>query len=246
MTLKKKPEYNSTNEEIGPDEVVGTPDPWAVMNRMATAIEALAARQSNGSSDSEALKVLTEAMVRMSGASIDGAKLIAEENRRAFRPSNQVIPDISVFNRRGREPQVSAKTGKVEGPVKPPLKCMMMIPWVAEWESLTREEVELLNLLEDGAYSIKRSDRSKVLLTIQIRYGADNKTPSALFINHETAFNQDNFRNMPPLSDMLRDILKQHDRPIAHKAASILTDEEEEALIEAESVTPGQGLTVTV
>lgn len=91
----------------------------------------------------------------------------------------------------------------------------------------------LLNLLDDGAYVIKRADRSKITVTVRISYAEDNRTPSILFINHETAFNQENFRNMAPLSDMLRDMLKQHDRTVAQKAAAVLSDEEEEALIEA-------------
>lgn len=235
--VKDDPPVEEVPQPPSSGEVQGTPDPWVIMNRMAAAMESLAARPAGGSEDSKALQVLTDAMIRMTDAQVSGSNKMVEEQRRAFRPSNQVIPEISVFNRRGRDPQVDEKTGKVQGSTKPPLKCAMFIPWIAEWESLTREEVELLNLLEDGAYSIKRQDRSKITMTVQTRYAEDNKTPSMLFINHETAFNQDNFRNMPPLADMLRDMLKQHDRPVAQKAAIILTDEEEEAMIEAGALT---------
>lgn len=262
MTLKKKSDTPASEEPtiddivgvisadepissvpVGPSGIEDVPsppssgvDPWAVMDRLTRALESLSSRPAEGGQNSKAIEVLTDAVTRLADASIKGSQLVVDESKRAFRPSNQVIPEISVFNRRGRAPQAN-EAGVVEGPVKPPLKCLMMIPWVAEWESLTREEVELLNLLEEGAYVIRRQDRTKVTMTVQMRYAEDNVTPSALFINHETAFNQDNFRNMPPLSDMLRDMLKQHDRPIAQRAAAVLTDEEEEALIEAGELT---------
>jgi hypothetical protein len=200
-----------------------TPDPWEVMARVANALEAIASR-GNPSQDGQAIEKLTEALARMTDAQIATGEKQVEEQKRAFRPENKIIPNVSVFNRRGT---------LLEDYQKPPLKCLMMLPWLAEWESLTREEVELLNLLEAGSYIIKRADRSKITVSVDVRYKLDNITPSMLLINHETAFNNDNFKNLPPLADMLRDMLKQHDRTIAHQAAAILTDEEEEALIEA-------------
>lgn len=200
----------------------GAPDPWVVMERMTAAIEALA---KGGGTESKAIEVLTQALQRMTDAQISTGLAQVEEQRRAFRPSNQLFPNVSVFNRRGdllgEEYQ------------KPPLKCMMMIPWLVEQSSCTREEVELLNLLEAGSYTIKRADRSKITMEVVIDYKSDRVTPSLLTIRHESAFNNDNFKMMPPLADMLRDMLKQHDRSIAMQAAAILSDEEEEALIEA-------------
>lgn len=213
--------------------VEGAPDPWAVMNRMAAAIEALAARPSGEGGDSKAIQVLTEAMVRMTESTQAGSAALVEENRKAFRPSNQVPMEVSVFNRRGRDPKPIADATLDRMTRKPKLKCDMFTPGIAEWESLTREEVQLLNLLEAGAYVISRADRSKITVTIKIVYDEGNKKPSKLFVLHETAFNQENFRNMPPMVDWLRGVLKQHDRPIAAQAASVITDEEEEALIEA-------------
>lgn len=217
----------STNEEVAPN-------PWAVMKQLVQAIEHLQARQAPDQNN-QALEILTQAVLRLSDASIAGSKQIADAQIKAVRPSNEVIPNISVFNRRGRDPLAAgcADLALHKATLKPPLKCMMMIPWIAEWESLTREEVMLLNLLEEGAYVVKRQDRSKVTMSVTIRYAQDNRTPSLLFINHETAFNKENFRNMAPLPDILRDMLRQHDRPVAQRAAAVLTDEEEEALIEA-------------
>ena len=211
---------------LQPPTEAGAPNPWEVMARVATALEALVARSSGGSQDSTAIEKLTTALERMTSAQIQSSDKSIEEARRAFRPSNMVNPGVSVFNRRGDR----------DFP-KPPLKCMVMMPWLAEHEALTREEVELLNLLEAGEYTIKRTDRSKIVISVQMRYNVDGKTPSAMLISHETAFNNDNFRMMPAIADWLRDALKQHDRTIAQQAAAILTDEEEEALIEAGELT---------
>lgn len=167
---------------------------------------------------------LATALSRLAEAQLAGSQLIADETRRAHRPSNEVVPGISVFNRRG---QLLADYQK------PRLKCIMMVPWLVEWESCTREEVELLNLLQPGTYRVTRIDKSKVNLTIQIDYAVDQVTPSRLIMTHDTAFNNDNFKLVPDLTRMLREILLQHDPEIAMRAKKILTDEEEEALIEA-------------
>lgn len=192
----------------------------AMMAAMTNAIAALA----NRGGDDKAVTALTAAFDRMTTAQTANSNRQIEEQRKAFRPSNQVIPNVSVFNRRG---------DLLNDYKKPPLKCMMMIPWLIEWESCTREEVELLNLLESGSYTIKRADRSKIAMEVVIDYKSDRVTPSLLTIKHDSAFNNDNFKMMPPLPDYLRDMLKQHDRAVSMAAASVLTDEEEEALIEA-------------
>lgn len=237
--MAKKQKYDDEGNEIAPAEdateaastpaLPEAPDPWTVLARIATAMELLAQRQvaAPDTGNAELMQTLSQALVRVSESNIEGSKLIAAEHQKstqANRPSNQVIPNVSVFNRRGT---------KLEDYQKPKLKCLMMLPWLAEWESLTREEVELLNLLESGSYVLKRIDRTKVTVTITIEYKADGHTPSRLLMNHDTAFNNDNFRMMPPLVDMLRDILKQHDRDIRATASTVLSDEEEEALIEA-------------
>jgi hypothetical protein len=206
------------------------PDPWTILDRISRAMEALTARPADDTS-TKALEILSAAVQRMSESNIEGAKMLTQEHRRANRPSNEVVPNRSVFNRRGE--------GLVDDPdpsrryKKPDLKCMMLLPWMAEAASMTREEVELCNLLEAGSYIVRRQDRTKLTMEVQIRYKADNITPSTLIVNHETAFNNDNFRNMPPLVDMLREMLKQHDAPVRQAAALVMSDEEEEAMIEA-------------
>lgn len=214
------------------------PDPWIVMEQMATAIQALSEKMGTApSTDKEMLQAvvdkLSPALERMADAQIEGAKIQASEQRHLHRPSNEVVPKVSVFNRRGENLPDDA-----EGPRKQPLKCIMMIPWLAEWDSLTREEVDLLNLLEAGIYTVTRIDRTKVRVTVNIDYREDGVTPSRLLMNHDTAFNNDNFRMMPDLAGMLRQILKQHDSLEVRKlAAVVLSDDEEEAMIEAGALT---------
>jgi hypothetical protein len=203
------------------DRIAGTLDR---IERALTLLATIAANGSGNGTENKAIEKLTSALERMTAAQVNGANEALEESRRAFRPSNTVIPNVSVFDRRGT---------KLDDYKKPPLKCLMMIPWLVEWESCTREEVELLNLLEPGSYTVKRADRSKINIEVTIDYKADRVTPSMLKVMHESAFNNDNFKMMAPLSDMLRDMLKQHDRKISMAAAAILTDEEEEAMIEA-------------
>lgn len=214
-----------------PESTPAAPDPWAVLDRLAAALD----RANSGGADPQLIAKLTTALERVSETQLEGAKLVAQETRRANRPSNEVIPNCSVFNRRGE--LLPADT---PGPHKPVLKCQMLVPWLIEWESINREEAELLNLLEPGEYNLMLIDRSKIRFVIRQEMKADNRTPSRLMGGHigddgqpGTAFNKDNFRLVPPLSDWLRQLLKQHSKDVRAKAAAILTDEEEEALIEA-------------
>lgn len=217
-----------------PETPPAPPDPWAVLDRIASALEAIKGAPQTPHSDT-VMQTLATALERVSNAQVEGAKIIAAETRRAHRPSNEVVPQCSVFNRRGVMLPDDAK-----GPRKPPLRCIMFIPWLVEWESCTREEVELLNLLEPGDYYMGLIDKSKVRVQVKIDYKVDGVNPSRLILNSVgndgqpgTAFNNDNSRLVPPLADMLRGILRQHKKPVSALAASIMSDEEEEALIEA-------------
>lgn len=214
---------DAPDEELPPPS---PPDPFAVMDRLAAALEMMAQKQAASPNDSTVMDMmakLASALERVSEASIEGAKIQAAEARRIHRPSNDVVPMISSLNRRGER----------DFP-KPRLKCVMLIPWLADIDSLTREEVELLNLLQPGDFVIRKMDGTKVKLTVQITYGLDEVTPSRLLMNHETAFNNDNQRWMPPLVDMLRQVLKSSkDKNLRAQAAAVLSADEEEAMIEA-------------
>lgn len=217
-----------------PESTPSTPDPWAILDRLAKSLEqAKSSVTPDGNPD--VLSKLTRALERVSEAQVEGAKIIATETRRAHRPSNEVVPQVSVFNRRGV--LLSADDA---GPHKPPLKCAMMVPFLIEWESCTREEVELLNLLQPGEYRLSLIDKSRVKVGIRIDYKLDGVTPSRLLLNSQgengepgSAFNNDNFRLLPSLADMLRQVLRQHDKETVALATAVMSDEEEEALIGA-------------
>lgn len=206
-----------------PDEDDAQPD---LQERLTKAIELLSARPADSSSDLmlAMMSRLTDALEMVSKAQADGSKLIASETRRAHRPSNEIVPMRSVFNRRG-ETLADYK--------KPALKCAMFIPWIVEWESCSREEVELLNLLEPGEYIMTRNDRSKVRVGVKAEYALDEVTMTRLLMRHDTTFNNDNQRLSAPLVDILRGMLKQHAPAVAAQAALVMSDEEEEALIAA-------------
>lgn len=207
-------------------EAVDPPAPQTndLLTLMASVAQSLAILVQRQDAQAEGLvKALAPALERMADATLAGAKLQADETKRAHRPSNEVLPKISAFNRRGET---------LEGYVKPKLKCRMDIPWSLRDEELTREEVELFNLLEPGTYQVKRIDSSKVQMEIAIRYGLDQRTPSHLVMNNETAFNNDHKNLMPSLADIARQMLRQHDPAIRKLAAAVMSDEEEEALIE--------------
>lgn len=201
-------------------------DPLALMASIAQSLAILVQR-----SDSQAeglVKALAPALERMAEATLAGAKIQADETKRAFRPSNEVVPMISVFNRRGNT---------LEGYTKPKLKCRMDIPWTLRDEELTREEVELFNLMGPGEFMVKRNDGSKILMTVVVRYAVDQVTPSHLVMNHETAWNNDHKNLMPSLADMVRQMLRQQGPAMIKASAAVMSDEEEEALIECGELT---------
>lgn len=170
---------------------------------------------------------LTLALERMSDSNLKGAELIARETRRNARPSNEVVPMRSVFNPRG---------DLLEDWKKPLLTCKMLLPWEAEDASLTREEVELLNLvaLVPGEYKILRSDDSTVKITIRTEMDLDERHPTKMLINHDTGFNNESFRLMPSMRNYLRQILLQcKNADVMLTAKKVLTAEEEQALIES-------------
>lgn len=217
------------------DALARIADTQAQMTQMMGLLIAKAA--GGGSEAGELARILGPALERLAESNLAGAKLITAEQRRTHRPSNEFPHLRSVFNRRGvllgeQFPEGHAMADGTD-PIKPPLKCIMLLPWLAEWESLTREEVELLNLLQPGNYVVKRVDNSKVRIDVVIEYKVDGKTPSRLVINHETAYNNDNHRLWPSIPEWVRQALRQHDPDTARLAAAVMTDEEEEALIEA-------------
>lgn len=177
---------------------------------------------------------LTAALNRVSDNQLAGAKAISESYRQVHRPSNEVVPFRSVYDLRGN-PNLHPEGANY---VRPLLKCVCWIPReeTPANNMLTREEVELLNILTrcPGTYIVKRVDDTKFKLMVKVEYGIDEVTPSKMVFVHDTSFNQEYFRLMPALHSVLRQVLAQHsDDTVRRAAKEVLTMEEEELLIAA-------------
>jgi hypothetical protein len=194
------------------------PDPWAVLAGIQQALTLLAQRPAE-SQDPDMMAKLTGAMERIASATTEAAEKTVLESKRAFRPSNEVSPNRSVFHPRGRA-------------LTPDLKCRMAVPWPVSGDTETREEVQLLNLLEQGEYRVRRPDGSAYVERVTAKTDLNGKL-SDLNITNETAFNNDNYKTAPGLVDRLRQMLKQHPKPIREQAAAVLSMDEEQALIDS-------------
>lgn len=211
------------------DRLIGAIEKMAEMQ----AAQIQAGRPENDESKA-IMTALTKALERVSDNQLKGAEVMAQSYRQVHRPSNEVSHNRSVFHPRGNATlhPVEANFTQVR------LVCEMWCPRQEQPNDnmLTREETELLNLLTKipGTYVIKRIDDTKVKLTIVVEVSIDEVTPSKLVIKHETAFNNEYFRLMPPMHSQLRQIFAQHSSPDIRRAAmEILTMDEEELLIKA-------------
>lgn len=198
-----------------------------LMERLASAMEAIAAQRGGTSNNDALMERLATAFERIAGAQLEGADRIARATKTAGRPDNQSPPGISVFNPRGDK----------DFP-KPPLKAQIFAPWPVEHESITREEVELFNLIQPGDYIVVRNDGTKAKFMVKATYKMDSDVMDRILINHDTAFNNDNHTLIPPLTSVLRQMLKQN--PKTRTAADrVLSMDEESALIEAGQLNDG-------
>ena len=198
------------------------------VERLNAAIKSIESRQSDAHSPdlAAAIAMLATAISGMQSTQLQAANIQADMQRRATIPENKFPPMISAFNPRGDK----------DFP-RPQLKCEMFIPWPVQNEACTREEIELLNLLQPGEFYITRTDRSKVKMVVRIEKKLDSEEPSRLFVNHETAFNNDNHRTMP--HDWIRQLVRANPKTKA-AAAMVLTMDEEVALIEAHQFNDGR------
>lgn len=194
------------------------------LTRLARAIENMSARPA-ASMDTSLMERLVAVMEKVVQGQVAGNAAATQAMLKGKDPSNMHAPGISAFNPRG----------ELKYP-RPKLKCRVFLPWEAEVESLTREEIELINLLEPGEYVIKRSDESRVGITVAGSRNVNNPdTFDRLLMNSETGFNNDYAYLMPPLRSILRQILNQ--RPHTKAAAKgIMTTDEEIDLIEQHGV----------
>lgn len=209
-----------------PDDA--TDEDWARLSpferRLLRVVETLAARNQSVSDPR-----LADALENLAKAQLKGSKMIADEQRRTVRPSNEIVPKRSVFNPRG-----------VIGYVKPVLKCRFQLPWEADDDSLTREEVELLNLIEPGVYKVHMLDKRVVTLYVKTVLDVYDK-PSMVTFKWDTALGEpENMRRVPAGADLYREILKQS--PKTNTAGrKVMTMEEEEAIVAAEMQIEAEG-----
>jgi len=187
-------------------------------------MEALAKRIEGLSVDREGNADVLERLASMQ-------QTIADQNnqtlRQIHRPRNEFPPEISEFNLRGDKDFA-----------RPPLKCEMHTPWFRPWDqsSLTREEVELLNLLEPGEYTLKRNDGTKVIVQVEGKYALGDSTKlERLTIAHPSAFGNAEHARMKSLPDTLRSML-------GRKAKDVITMEEEEGYIRLSQSNAGEPL----
>lgn len=213
------------------EPTVATPTLADMNARFVSVLEAMEQRQASGDVSSNnqlaaSMQLIAEAMNGFRQAQLQGAQTVADMQRRTVMPENKFPPLVSAFNGRGDK----------DFP-RPALKCPMLLPWPAEAESLTREEIDLLNLLVPGEYTIRRADRTPIKLTVTVHLKLDSDQPSQLLIHHDTAFNNDNHRLMP--YDWIRQMVVSHPH-LKAKAIAVVTMDEEEALILGRQFNTGQ------
>lgn len=223
-------ELDTATEEVAPPTTI---------DRLLAGIEALVQLQMaqaksgtalSGNSD-ELMVKLTDALERVSANQLKGSEAIAQSYRQVHRPSNEVVHLRSAFNPRGNPLLLTDYD-------MPKLRCDCWVPRPEQVNDnmLTREEVELLNILVEcpGTYVITRIDDTKVKLNVKMDYGVDDVTPTRLILQHDTAFNNEYFRLLPSLHAQLRQMLRQNsDEKIRARERLVLTMDEEATLISA-------------
>lgn len=172
------------------------------------------------------LLALTRALEGIASGQVNSQRAATEALDMAAKmqqPDNRTGPNISAFN-----PQ-----GESQHP-RPKLRCPMFLPWEAEADSLTWEEIELLNLLREGEYAVARNDGVKIRVTIKVKMNL-NGTPDTLLMNAEAGFNDENAWMMPPLTSILRQVLMGNPET-KHAAAAVMTMDERRAAVIAKEL----------
>ena len=142
-----------------------------------------------------------------------------------FKENPDGSPKRSVFNLRGQR----------DYPL-PELKCRLFAPHPIdrdpEVSGMTREEIELVNLLEPGEYRFTLTDQSQTTMTIS---AVKNKATGVVEqMRVETpAFDREMFKQMPPMTRWLREVLAQHPAEIAEQADAVMTMAQEKKGIAA-------------
>jgi hypothetical protein len=128
------------------------------------------------------------------------AEIHALAMRKQLRPENDTHPDFSVFNPRGERDHP-----------RPQLVCDMFLgPYPLERQTLTRQEIELLNQLEPGSYEITKADGLVVPFHVIPRMRVDGKTVERLTIAFPCA-DDDQKQNFPSFASMLKEVVEQQE-----------------------------------
>lgn len=196
------------------------------MTRALESLEARAAQSADPGALASAMAMIAQAMTGMKEGMLQGAQIQADMQRRVQLPENRVAPMISAYNPRGDK----------DFP-RPALKCDMRIPWQVEPESMTREELELLNLLEEGEFWVTRSDRSRVQMRVTVERKLGTDEPNLITVAHKSAFNRYEHRQLP--FDWIRQMVTNNPAT-RERALKVLTIDEERALIAAGKFNDGR------
>jgi hypothetical protein len=128
------------------------------------------------------------------------AEIHALAMRKQLRPENDTHPDQSVFNPRGERDHP-----------RPLLVCEMFLgPYPLERQTLTRQEIELLNQLQPGSYEITKADGLVIPFHVIPRMRVDGKTVERITIAFPCA-DDDQKQNFPSFATMLREVVDQQE-----------------------------------
>ncbi len=149
----------------------------------------------------------------------------AKAMKKAMRPSNDAVPNISAFNPRGEK----------DYPM-PALKCEILAPYSIHpaYHGLDREEVELFNLLEPGEYDIDLVDGTRGRIFVKGTYNEITQTLEKMAFDTSPRWTSENKSLFPSTRVMLREMLGE-------AASAVRTMGEERKLILAGSLAVSQG-----
>lgn len=163
----------------GDDETAGEDLATQVAALQAT-VEALLTQKAGGLGDDKLEAILMRV-----------AQMSAEAQERAANPSNKTHPGMSVY---------SYPEGDRARP-RPPLKCpMFWNGYDLTPDTITAEEIELLNLAEPGDYTFVRTDKSTDRFAVNGERSPGGQLARLLF----TFSTRENRDTLPSMADMLR------------------------------------------
>lgn len=149
---------------------------------------------------------LTQLLAEMVKQSAAQTQVTQAHLKRTAPKSNTAAPAISAYNPRGQK----------DFPM-PELKCEVHMPFPQrpQLHGFTREEVELMNMVQPGDYVIEMADGSSQKISIIGKKNNDGRVESMRFAgpfdpdtnNHTALFTKENKQTFPALANMLRQIV---------------------------------------